>query len=87
MKTGDDESRHAYRIIMVAEPGTDESEQLRSLRHFLKRAWRTYRLRCTSIEPVRQTPSGSIQGEVGRHRTKTFGSFPAFLIWEWPSEL
>jgi hypothetical protein len=46
-----------YTITVEAKPGT-ESDAIRALRWLLKRAWRSYELRCVDLREESTTPKG-----------------------------
>lgn len=47
--------RHAFKLTLEADGKHSEDEAIRSLRAFLKSAWRCYGLKCTSAEQARIT--------------------------------
>jgi hypothetical protein len=65
-KDDDQMTRHGFRIELTADGGLSQDQAVRALRSFLKVAWRSYGLRCTSAEPI--TPiddAGAAQDEPG----------------------
>jgi hypothetical protein len=52
MRAADREPDHVPAYRLVLRPTSQCADPIRALRHLLKRALRTYGLKCTSIEQV-----------------------------------
>jgi hypothetical protein len=68
----DDRKMRKYQITLTTSPTMTEEESTRRLRSFLKMAWRSFGLRCTSAIEIKseQCRINHLQSSEGVHRDK-----------------
>jgi len=58
-------ARHGFRIELTADGGLTQDQAVRALRSFLKVAWRSYGLKCTSAEPINHGSQAASEDDAG----------------------